>query len=123
MVTSLKESKPKAIKEHICSYCGKLIIKGETYNNAFYVDGNDIWQWKSHISCQDLVNKFASREYQCLDRDEPVGENEFYESCNLFCRENICEKCEKWDNNNNECLEDKAYCLDKIKHSVLKGDK
>lgn len=52
---TIRESTPKARKEHTCDYCGGNIETGEVYNYQFNVDG-DAYEWKSHIKCDSLCH-------------------------------------------------------------------
>jgi len=47
----------KAIKRHVCNWCGTHILKGEMYGRWAWVDGGDISTVKAH----DLCHKYASR--------------------------------------------------------------
>lgn len=53
----ISEGERKARKVHQCWCCGKDIVKGETYYYQFNKDGGDAWECKSHIRCQNLINK------------------------------------------------------------------
>ena len=53
----IKQTTPKARKDHRCHWCCGKILKGNVYEYAFIVDGGDSWQWKNHIHCRSLVDK------------------------------------------------------------------
>ena len=48
---TIKASKPKARKEHVCNYCYNKIKIGEIYNYFVNVYDGDLYDWKNHISC------------------------------------------------------------------------
>lgn len=58
-VISIRES--IARKDHKCSYCHSIILKGEKYENQFCVDG-EAYTWKSHLDCRDLSSKLFDRD-------------------------------------------------------------
>jgi hypothetical protein len=53
----ISDSNRKAKKEHRCSYCNGIIVKGEIYNRQVNVDGGDMWTWKAHLDCNWIANK------------------------------------------------------------------
>lgn len=44
----------KARKEHVCSFCGGKIEKGEGYQYA-KIRGDELYAWKSHKKCEKLL--------------------------------------------------------------------
>lgn len=53
-VISIRES--IARKDHKCSYCHSIILKGEKYESQFCID-SDAYTWRSHLDCRDLSSK------------------------------------------------------------------
>lgn len=47
---------PIARKDHICEWCGLKIPTGEKYTSTSCVE-DEIYKWRSHTSCDDLVHK------------------------------------------------------------------
>ena len=59
----IRESTPKARKDHQCNFCGGTIKKGESYQNDVIVgESNDVYNWKSHFQCTELVEKLKMHE-------------------------------------------------------------
>ena len=54
---TLSDITRKANKAHICDFCNTKINKGERYHIQTNVADNDIWTWKSHISCKEIARK------------------------------------------------------------------
>ena len=46
----------KARKKHLCSFCGCKIQVGELYHVGVFKN-DDIYRWKSHITCDELAVK------------------------------------------------------------------
>lgn len=112
----ISQGERKARKEHICNYCGEKIEKGETYRSAFLKDGGDVYQWKGHLRCN-----FIARElWRYIDSDDGMQAEDFQEGCSEFCYAFVCPDCEHYKNE--ECTQDKPYCLDKIV-DILKENK
>jgi hypothetical protein len=47
----------KAKKEHTCNYCGIEIMAGEMYEDQTNVYDGKLYHWKSHLTCNELVDK------------------------------------------------------------------
>lgn len=58
-VISIRES--IARKDHKCSYCNSIILKGEKYESQFCVDSG-AYTWKSHLDCSNLSSKLFDRD-------------------------------------------------------------
>jgi len=71
---TLRQTTPKARKEHICDFCNKKKKKGEKYNYSIHV-GDYIYGWKSHIKCSDIVNELDMYK----DCDDGVTDSDFNE--------------------------------------------
>lgn len=75
----------KAVKDHICDFCGLKINKGETYQNQTLV--NDyLYTWKSHLSCLEL-----SRSLDMYDEGEGITSDDFVELVNEYLHDNDIE--------------------------------
>jgi ribosomal protein L24E len=48
----------KAIKEHLCDYCGGEIKKGEKYNYQNNKYDGRLYTWKSHVKCEKLASHY-----------------------------------------------------------------
>lgn len=57
MPNLLRQFNRKARKEHTCDFCGLKIEVGETYEDQTCVYDGEIYQWKSHLSCEELTQK------------------------------------------------------------------
>jgi hypothetical protein len=60
----------KAIKHHVCNWCGCKIQKEEKYNNAVYKYDGNIYSWKSHIKCMELVVKLKMEGYYGITKND-----------------------------------------------------
>lgn len=61
----------RASKEHICSFCGGKIEKGEVYQYA-KIRGDELYAWKSHKKCEKLVTALH------MDDDgDGISDNDF----------------------------------------------
>jgi hypothetical protein len=47
----------KAKKEHLCNICCEKIDVGELYDYRFCTEGDDAWEFKSHLDCLKLYSK------------------------------------------------------------------
>ncbi|QVK19680.1 hypothetical protein KHQ81_15650 (plasmid) [Mycoplasmatota bacterium] len=63
----LKIKNVKARKEHICSWCGGVINKGEFYENSTVVNDGSFYIWKAHLKCNELTHKLDM--WDCDDGD------------------------------------------------------
>lgn len=72
---TLRESKPKARKEHKCDFCCEKIKKGEVYNSQTNVYDGDIYVWKTHKKCSEIAAELRMYD-NC---DEGVGQSEFWD--------------------------------------------
>ena len=109
----LQEKERKARTEHICSYCGEAIKKGEIYDWAKLVYDGDLYEWKNHKKCGFI----ASQLWEFADPDEGMTEDDFMDACARFCRTFVCPDCPHADKetyDDLECNEDKSFCADKI---------
>lgn len=56
---------PKEIiakKEHTCNYCGEKILPKTKYSISTHVLDDRIYDWKSHLHCEDLVKKLKMHD-------------------------------------------------------------
>jgi hypothetical protein len=63
-----------ARKQHNCNYCGGIIQVKERYNYSV-LKYDDIYSWKSHSRCDEIVSKLRMHD-NC---DEGVTMDDFYE--------------------------------------------
>jgi hypothetical protein len=79
MAQLLSRSKPKARKEHRCSLCNGIIVRGEQYENQTCVDGGDLYTFKMHDDCESLINLIG------MDCDgEGINSDIFYEEISEY---------------------------------------
>lgn len=52
----IRETRPKAQKDHICDWCELPIKKGAKYHSAIIVD-TEIYNWRNHIRCMSIADK------------------------------------------------------------------
>jgi len=57
MLEIITHSKRKAKKEHVCSWCGGIIEKRETYDYQFIKYDCYVYSWKNHQRCRDIAFK------------------------------------------------------------------
>ena len=57
METIIYPNKVKANKNHRCNYCLQEIEKGSIYLKSLHKNDGDLYQWKSHISCDAIADK------------------------------------------------------------------
>lgn len=69
----------KARKEHTCSFCHGIIAKGSEYERTVCKQDGDIYTWKAHLHCQELI-KICKTE-AC---DEGITDEDFYEGIREF---------------------------------------
>lgn len=67
--------KPKANKEHKCSWCNQIIKKGHHYDYSINKFEGVIYTWKNHFHCAQLANKLNWFEYA----DEGLTGDDFIE--------------------------------------------
>jgi len=99
----LRSNKPKARKEHTCDLCFEKINKGEVYNNSTVVYG-DIYEWKTHIRCEQIALKLKMYDdegltgeifHECIE-DEYIAlisfkNTDFKEQLNFVCKYHLYE--------------------------------
>jgi hypothetical protein len=62
--------KRTAVKEHLCTYCGQKILKGEVY--ATWKSCEDSWFTnKMHFECADDQDEWGDGEYLPYVNDRP----------------------------------------------------
>lgn len=62
-----KEITPRARKEHKCDLCYGTISKGERYVHITQSDSGDIFDFKYHVGCSDLVERYVRDEGGYVD--------------------------------------------------------
>ena len=112
MPETLQEKNRTARKEHICSYCGGTIEKGEVYEWAKLTQDGTIYEWKNHKKCGYI----ASQLWEYADPDEGMTGDDFTDACASFCQSFICPDCPRRDREYDEieCLDDMTFCIDRI---------
>lgn len=74
MIKTLKgPKKVKAKKAHVCSFCGCTITVAEIYFLSTHVFAGELYDWKSHKKCSDMVSMLN------MEGDEGVTGEDFYE--------------------------------------------
>lgn len=63
---------PTARRKHKCSYCLGTIEINEQYESQFCI-GDYPYEWKSHLSCRDLVSLIFDRD----EIREGISEEDF----------------------------------------------
>ena len=72
----IKEPKrTKAIKVHICNYCGRKIMPREIYTKATFKE-DYIYDWKSCDVCKPYVDEAFMNKY--YDWSDGMGEEDFH---------------------------------------------
>jgi hypothetical protein len=79
MMQTLSSTRHKARKRHRCSWCGLIIEVGETYSRSSHIDGCDFWEWKGHLSCDQLV-----RAMKLEDEGDGITQDDFHEAVGYF---------------------------------------
>ena len=107
----LKTKRRKARKEHTCDYCGCKIEKGEVYNRSTCKWSDSIYDWACHQECSEVVSFLDA----WIDADEyGIDGDMFCDACREFCQTFICPTCKDYGKEDDECNQDKSYCIDKI---------
>lgn len=119
MPVVIEEKEKKANKNHTCSYCLGTIEKGTIYEytklKGDYSDG--IYEWKSHPDCDFIANQL----WELAEPDDGMTDDDFRNACREFCRKVICKSCDYWDEDDEDCTEDKSFCLEKINDTLRKN--
>lgn len=77
----LKEQTPIARKEHVCFWCGGKIAKGEKYRRSTILFDGRIYDWKSHLDCDELTGLLDMYDY---DDGDGIDEVTFEECVNEY---------------------------------------
>ena len=64
----------KARKDHNCSYCEGVIKAGTEYEKTVLKHDGDVYTWKSHLHCQQLISLCNIEAY-----DEGITHEDFCE--------------------------------------------
>ena len=104
MQTISEPRQVKARKAHVCNWCGCTIPVGEKYNTATY-KYDEVYIWKSHLKCMDLVNALN------MEGDEGISGETFYEYITEEFR-NI------WRELDEELYESKDFMIPDFKEQV-----
>lgn len=73
MQETISSKTAKARKNHRCDWCMCEIAIGEKYNTSTFKYDGDIYHWKNHLKCEELV------ELLKMEGDEGVSHEDFYE--------------------------------------------
>ena len=71
----LRRSKPVARKDHKCDFCYDVIHKGEQYQFQTNVFDGAIYNWKSHLRCEEIAAQLKMYD----DCDEGLTGEDFRE--------------------------------------------
>lgn len=86
----LKYQKPTvARKQHKCYWCRGPILVGEKYHYSVQVD-DDLWAFKTHTSCDELIDKLNMRDG--CDWDEGLSDGDFHDYVNHQCMHDFPEE-------------------------------
>lgn len=108
----------KAKKCYTCELCGYTIEVGEKYSYQVNKDGNDFWDFKSHLECEFLCNEL----WEFIDPWDGMYEDDFLDGVQDFCVRMICPNCPSYDNEHKECRNDQCYCMDKCVEKLKEYD-
>ncbi len=113
MIT-LKQTCPKAKKEHRCNWCGEKIQVGETYHRSTYAYNGLVYDFLCHKECLAIADELFAREY---DDDEGLTENVFRDGVSDLAFEGNCSGC-PFKGHDKECDEHLNYkhCLQYVKN-------
>jgi len=81
MTTLQSATKTKAVKDHICNFCGHRINKGDHYMKSTHVD-DEIYDWKAHEHCEEISHRL--KMYDVCDHGEGLTADHFQE---IICDE------------------------------------
>lgn len=79
----LEQKKRTAHKEHKCDWCGGVIKVGDQYNWSKHIADVGLYEWKSHIHCMKVADRFEMFDW-C---DEGLSESSFCDQItDLYCQ-------------------------------------
>ena len=84
----LRESTPKARKEHICMWCNGKIKKGEPYKRAT-IKNDYLYDWINHEKCDVLFDKLRMGD---CDWGDGIDSDSFMENIYGYLYENLTEE-------------------------------
>lgn len=67
----ISQTKQKARKEHTCNWCNGKIKVGESYSRSFCKD-DDVYIWKNHIYCSEILTKLKAFDEGAVSNDDFV---------------------------------------------------
>lgn len=102
---TLRYGKVKARKAHVCSFCGCTISAGATYWRSAHKANGELYDWKSHEQCAELVDMLN------MEGDEGVTGEDFWE-CITDAFEDI------WDEIDPEMAESKDFVIPEFSKQV-----
>lgn len=62
METIKPQQATTAAKDHVCSFCGMKIVKGDSYLKSTHVNDGYIYDWKAHEHCESIAIKLKMYE-------------------------------------------------------------
>lgn len=74
METLKSPKETKARKNHLCDWCNMDIAEGAIYFNSTHVSDGEIYNWKSHKHCLELV-----KEMNMIGSYEGITSDDFYQ--------------------------------------------
>ena len=110
MFSIIEHRDKKAMKPHLCDYCGGFIDKGETYDYQKTIYDGRFYEWRVHLACA----RVASAIWDYCDPDEGMSDQEFQDGCREVCERFICPDCPEWDEEYKFCNKDETYCIDRM---------
>lgn len=94
-----------ARKEHICNQCGQKINKGEKYLKICFKEGNEFFEIKHHLFCDELVNAYCKNSETDDYKEYRVDD---------WIRETVCEECQYFK----RCARNIYHCPKVHKHLI-----
>lgn len=85
MVVLINQTIRKANKGHRCNWCHGIIQKGEEYEYSTHKNDGEIYTWKNHLKCHELVDGINMWDYA----DDGLSDDNFGEALQEYL----------WDNN------------------------
>ena len=107
---TLEQKKVKALKDHVCDYCGCKIHKGEMHEYQRNKSDGRLYTWRCHLHCQSLCSKM----WNYVDPDNGMNSDEFIDSAReLMCAFYCPGHCDKYDKELEDCNDefDEDSCI------------
>ncbi len=68
--THLRDTNPKAKKEHKCFLCGEKILVGEKYISRSGIDDVGLTSFAMHVECEDGTKDWTPWDWECTSEGE-----------------------------------------------------